>query len=109
MLSNKGESLIRWWLRLTGTVRNLLDALRVYLRAKTYKLILSTSLGSFKCSRAVGKNSAEKHADDIQEDAIFLLASQTKLLIAIAALQLIEQSLIQIHDNVEEWLPELSR
>lgn len=37
------------------------------------------------------------------------MASQTKLLTAVAALQLVEQGLIQIHDNVEELLPELAR
>lgn len=67
------------------------------------------NLGSFKYSHAVGKTSAEEHADDIQEDAIFLLASQTKLLTAVAALQLVEQGLIEINDNVEELLPELAR
>lgn len=66
-------------------------------------------LGSFNYSHAVGKTSAEEHADDIQEDAIFLLASQTKLLTAVAALQLIEQGLISINENVEELLPELAK
>jgi CubicO group peptidase (beta-lactamase class C family) len=68
-----------------------------------------TILGSFKYSHAAGKTSAEKHADDIQEDAIFLLASQTKLSTAVSALQLVEQGLIKINDNVEKWLPEFAR
>ena len=67
------------------------------------------NLGSFNYSHAVGKTSAEEHADDIQDDTVFLLASQTKLLTAIAALQLIEKGLININDNVEELLPELAR
>jgi len=69
----------------------------------------STIVGSFNYSHAVGKTSMEQHATDIQDDAIFLLASQTKLLTAVAALQLVEKGLIKIHDNVEELLPELAK
>jgi CubicO group peptidase (beta-lactamase class C family) len=37
-----------------------------------------------------------------------LLASQTKLLTAVAALQVVERGLIALEDSVEELLPELA-
>lgn len=64
--------------------------------------------GSFKFSHAAGKTSMEEGAADVQDDAIFLLASQTKLLTAVAALQVVERGLITFDDNVEELLPELA-
>jgi CubicO group peptidase (beta-lactamase class C family) len=50
----------------------------------------------------------EEGAADVQDDAVFLLASQTKLLTAVAALQVVERGLIAFDDNVEELLPELA-
>jgi CubicO group peptidase (beta-lactamase class C family) len=109
MPSIKEKSLMRWCSQQTGTVHHSLYAF-AYPPANQGDLTnSSTILGSFNYSHAVGKTSAEPHANDIQEDAIFLLASQTKLLTAVAALQLVEQGLIKIHDNVEELLPELAK
>lgn len=39
---------------------------------------------------------------------MFLLASQTKLLTAVAALQIVEKGLIALDDGVEEIVPELA-
>jgi hypothetical protein len=39
---------------------------------------------------------------------VFLLASQTKLLTSVAALQIVERGLIAFDDSVEELLPELA-
>ena len=39
---------------------------------------------------------------------MFLLASQTKLLTAVAALQVVERGLIALDDSVEELVPELA-
>jgi len=39
---------------------------------------------------------------------VFLLASQTKLLTAVAALQVVERGLIALDDSVEELVPELA-
>ena len=71
-------------------------------------LVLARLIGSFEYSHAAGKTSAEDGAADIKEDAVFLLASQTKLLTAVAALQIVEKGLIAFDDNVEELLPELA-
>lgn len=40
---------------------------------------------------------------------MFLLASQTKLLTSVAALQIVEKGLIAFDDSVEELLPELAQ
>lgn len=50
----------------------------------------------------------EEGAADVRDDAVFLLASQTKLLTAVAALQVVERGLIAFDDNIEELLPELA-
>ena len=64
--------------------------------------------GGFEYSHAAGKTSVEDGAAEIKDDAVFLLASQTKLLTAVAALQIVERGLIAFDDNVEELLPELA-
>jgi CubicO group peptidase (beta-lactamase class C family) len=69
-------------------------------------------IGSFQFSHAVGKTSSDKSdtgdaAKEIQEDAVFLLASQTKLLTAFAAMLVVERGLIGLDDDVAELLPEL--
>jgi hypothetical protein len=75
------------------------------------KLTCSVPIGSFQYSHAVGKTSSDKSdagdAKEIQEDAVFLLASQTKLLTAFAAMLVVERGLIGLDDDVAELLPEL--
>jgi hypothetical protein len=65
--------------------------------------------GSFEYSAAAGKASVEDGAADIKDDAVFLLASQTKLLTSVAALQIVEKGLIAFDDSVEELVPELAQ
>ena len=43
----------------------------------------------------------------IKEDALFLLASQTKLLTTIAVLQIVDRGLFGLDGDVSEILPEL--
>jgi CubicO group peptidase (beta-lactamase class C family) len=43
-----------------------------------------------------------------RRDALFRLASMTKPVIAAAALGLVEEGLIRLHDPVDPWLPELA-
>jgi CubicO group peptidase (beta-lactamase class C family) len=68
-------------------------------------------IGSFQYSHAVGKTSSDKsdagNAKEIQEDAVFLLASQTKLLTAFAAMLVVERGLVGLDDDVAGLLPEL--
>lgn len=67
------------------------------------------SSGTFQYKHAVGKTAVDKTAetDTIQDDAVFLLASQTKLMTAVAAMMVVERGLIALDDDVSELLPEL--
>lgn len=51
--------------------------------------------------------SLEDGAADVDLDAVFLLASSTKLLTAVAALQVVERGLVGLEDDVATLLPEL--
>ncbi|KAI6838777.1 beta-lactamase family protein [Hortaea werneckii] len=64
--------------------------------------------GSFTYKHAVGKHDHPKD-QPVQEDAMFLLASMTKLLTSIAALQLVEAGLIKLDDDVSKILPEVGQ
>ncbi|KAJ7500942.1 beta-lactamase/transpeptidase-like protein [Mycena galericulata] len=50
----------------------------------------------------------DSSSGSIDEDTVFWLCSQTKLIVTIAALQLIEQGKIQLDTPVEQVLPELA-
>ncbi|KAM0712066.1 hypothetical protein Q7P37_011160 [Cladosporium fusiforme] len=69
----------------------------------------ATRDGKFQYKHAVGKSSLEEGAADIKEDAVFLLASQTKLMTAVAAQQILERGLFGIDDDVADVLPELAK
>ncbi|KAK6434612.1 hypothetical protein LTR95_009203 [Oleoguttula sp. CCFEE 5521] len=63
--------------------------------------------GSFTYSHTAGTVSTESDAAKIKPDAIFLLASATKLIATIAALQIVEKGLIGLEDDVSKIIPEL--
>lgn len=56
----------------------------------------------------MGKSSVEENAADIKEDAVFLLASQSKLITAVVTQQILERGLIGLNDDVSQLLPELA-
>ena len=62
--------------------------------------------GSFQYKDATGK-AAYPNDKSIEEDAVFMLASQTKLLTTIAALQLVERGHFSLDEDVSNSLPEL--
>ncbi|KAI6856361.1 beta-lactamase family protein [Hortaea werneckii] len=62
--------------------------------------------GSFTYNHAVGEHDYPND-QPMEEDAMFLLASMTKLLTSIAALQLVEAGLIKLDDDVSKILPEV--
>lgn len=66
-----------------------------------------SSSGSFTYSHATGYNILGQ-PEEIKEDALFFLASSTKLLTSIAALQTVDQGLIGLDDDVAKHLPELA-
>lgn len=56
-----------------------------------------------------GKQSPGESAPAIREDAIFLIASITKPVVAMAALLLVERGLLSLDDRVQEHLPGFGR
>lgn len=59
-------------------------------------------------SSAVSADELAEKGEPIQEDSRFELFSCTKLCGSIAALQLIEQGKVGLHDEVAKYLPEIS-
>lgn len=65
--------------------------------------------GSFEYHYATGYQHFGVDDEPIQQDAVLMLASQTKLLTSIAALQVVEQGFIGLDDDVSKHIPELSK
>jgi len=57
---------------------------------------------------AFGKRD-EKSGTDVKPDSMFAIASMTKAITATAALQLVEQGKVQLHEPVSKYLPELGK
>ncbi len=57
--------------------------------------------------KAYGYSSIEAEKK-MQEDAIFRIASQTKAIVSVAVLQLVERSKIRLEDPIEMYFPEFS-
>ncbi len=57
---------------------------------------------------AFGKRD-EKSGVDVKPDSMFAIASMTKAITATAALQLVEQGKMQLHEPVSKYLPELGK
>lgn len=72
-------------------------------------LWLNHGAGKFTYSATAGHTSVGPEAQPIKKDAVFLLASQTKLVASVAALQAVEQGLIGLDDDVAEIVPELAK
>lgn len=73
-------------------------------------LACTNMTGSFTYSRSFGKRSMNEDDDDsIDEDTILTLTSCTKIVTAIAVMQVVEKGLIGLDDKVDEFLPELSK
>ena len=57
--------------------------------------------------QAVGWQDREQQVP-VQRDTIFRLASMTKPITAVAAMMLVDEGKMSLHDPVDRWLPELS-
>lgn len=72
--------------------------------------LLTRYPGSWTYKHAVGNHIHGASGDKtIAEDAEFMLASQTKLLTTIVALQAVEKGLVGLDDDVDERIPELAK
>ncbi|KAH8810744.1 putative penicillin-binding protein [Xylogone sp. PMI_703] len=63
---------------------------------------------SYKYEKAFGKLSPKEGARDIAHDAVFWIASCTKLLTSICVLQCVQRGLITLDEPVSEILPEFA-
>jgi CubicO group peptidase (beta-lactamase class C family) len=63
--------------------------------------------GSIIHQKAYGWRDPE-HTATMQMDAIFRIASQTKLIVTVAALQLVSKNKISLDQSIAKWLPEFS-
>lgn len=70
-------------------------------------VVLISVDGELVYSRAAGMANRELNVA-MREDAIFLLSSVTKPIVAIAALRLVEQGRIDLDDPVTRWLPDFT-
>ena len=64
-------------------------------------------LGSFHYARVFGVRSLDTH-EPLEIDNVMRIASCTKLMTSIAAMQCIERGLVTLDTDVEEILPELA-
>lgn len=73
-------------------------------------MLLTVSIGSFNYTKAFGSFSLEEGKNDrpMILDAVVALASATKILTSIAALQCLEKGLVGLDDDVGGILPELN-
>jgi len=56
----------------------------------------------------LGSMSADAGAAPMKRDAIFRIASLTKIVAAVAAMMLVEDCSIRLDDSIERWIPELA-
>lgn len=109
MPSSKAKYRMRSCMLPRETVRTVCSRTRTPICSLASFTGLTFSLGKFRYSHAVGKSALEEGAADIKEDAVFLLASQTKLMTAVAAQQILERGLWKLDDDLAELLPELGK
>jgi len=60
-------------------------------------------------TRAFGRQSPEPDAPPLQSDAIFLIASPTKPITAIAVMMLVEAGLLKLADPIARYVPKFAR
>ncbi|KAJ0414812.1 beta-lactamase/transpeptidase-like protein [Aspergillus carlsbadensis] len=64
--------------------------------------------GTFRYAKAFGKDTCDGDGNALEMNSIMAIASMTKLLTSIAALQLVESELIGLDDDVSPWIPTLA-
>jgi CubicO group peptidase (beta-lactamase class C family) len=70
-------------------------------------LLAATTDKGIVYSKAFGKRSLEKDAQDMTVDDVMQLYSATKLVTSISAMQLVERSLFTLDEDVSRVLPEI--
>ncbi|KAI1780440.1 beta-lactamase family protein [Hypoxylon cercidicola] len=68
-------------------------------------VVASDATGKFKYSKAFGKTA---HGETLSTDSVMWIASSTKLMTSVAALQQVERGLIGLDDDTAKLLPEIA-
>ncbi|PYQ41480.1 MAG: serine hydrolase [Acidobacteria bacterium] len=91
-------------------LQRLTDAFQGYVKDGKLAgaVVLVARRGKVAYSGAFGQRDMETHAP-MKEDAIFRIASQTKALVSVAALQLQEEGKLLIADPVGKYIPEFQK
>ncbi len=91
-------------------LQRLTDAFQGYVKDGKLAgaVVLVARRGKIVYSGAFGQRDVETHAP-MKEDAIFRIASQTKALVSVAALQLQEEGKLLIADPVGKYIPEFQK
>jgi len=91
-------------------LQRLTDAFQGYVKDGKLAgaVVLVARRGKVVYSGAFGQRDIETHAP-MKEDAIFRIASQTKALVSVAALQLQEEGKLVIGDPVGKYIPEFQK
>ncbi|XXG97752.1 ribosomal protein S8A [Hypoxylon texense] len=69
-------------------------------------LVATDASGKFKYSKAFGKTA---HGETLKVDSVMWIASSTKLMTSVAALQQVERGHIGLDEDIAEVLPELAK
>jgi len=91
-------------------LQRLTDAFQAYVKDGKLAgaVVLVTRRGKVAYSGAFGERDLATHAP-MKEDALFRIASQTKALVSVAALQLQEEGKLLIGDPVGKYIPEFQK
>ncbi|KAI1381571.1 beta-lactamase family protein [Hypoxylon crocopeplum] len=68
-------------------------------------LVATDATGKFKYAKAFGKTA---HGETLSIDSVFWIASCTKLMVSVAALQQVERGHIGLDEDIEKVLPEVT-
>lgn len=77
----------------------------------SHRILFNNSLpdnftGSFEYLKSFGNVSLEKEAPPVSASSTMCLASATKLVTCVAAMQCVERGLVKLDDEISTWLPE---
>ncbi|KAI4729000.1 beta-lactamase family protein [Aureobasidium sp. EXF-10728] len=67
-----------------------------------------TKNGQFEYAKSFGTRSLDPESSPLDFQSVFFLASMTKFLTSIAAMQVVEKGLIHLDDDVSRYIPELA-
>jgi len=74
--------------------------------SSSFSIIINTLKGAFEYLKTFGNASLDKDASPVSTSSTFCLASATKLVTCVAAMQCVERGLVRLEEDISTWLPE---